>query len=55
MLYSPATRQLAAKYIVDNDMPMEQARKKANEKALRNTAMFLAAYGTTLVVMSKLQ
>ena len=55
MLYSPATRKLAAKYIVDNDMPMEQARKKASEKALRNTAMLLAAYGTTLVVMSKVQ
>ena len=45
LLYSDGTRRLAAKYIVDNNMSMTEARSKANEVAMRNTAIFLAVYG----------
>lgn len=40
-----ATRQLAAKYVVKNNMSIEDAKKKANKVARRNTAIVLAAYG----------
>ena len=49
MLYISGTRKQAAKYIVDNNMSIGDARKRANEDAVRNTALFLAAYGAIAV------
>ena len=48
-VYNNATRKKAAKYIVDNNMPVEEAKKKAKKEAWRNTAVVLAAYGGILV------
>lgn len=45
LLANDATRQLAAKYVVKNNMSVEEAKKKANKVAARNTAIILAAYG----------
>lgn len=44
-LWSDATRKKAAKYMVDNNMSMKDANKKAKKVAIRNTAIFLGAYG----------
>lgn len=44
-MYNDATRRKAAKYVVDNDMSVAEATKKAKGEAKRNTAIFLAAYG----------
>lgn len=49
LVYNDATRKLAAKYVVDNNMSMADATKKANNVAKRNTAIFMAAYGTIAV------
>ena len=49
MLYNDATRKQAAKYIVKNNMTVEQATAKANADARRNTAIFMAAYASVLV------
>lgn len=45
MVYNNATRIKAAKYMVDNNMSMKDAKKKANKEAVRNTALILAACG----------
>lgn len=45
MLYNSATRKKAAKYVVNNNMPISEAKKKAQGEALKNTAAFLAIYG----------
>lgn len=45
LLYNDATQKKVAKYVVDNNMSMKEARKKANKQALRNTAAFIVAYG----------
>lgn len=48
LFYNNATRKAAAKYMVDNNMTMEEAKKKAKKKAIRNTGAILgglAAYG----------
>lgn len=44
-VYNSATRKKAAKYVVDNNMSMADATKKAKGDAWRNTAAFLAVYG----------
>lgn len=49
LLWNNATRKLAAKYVVDKNMSMDDARKKANGVAKRNTAIFLGAYGAMTV------
>ncbi len=49
LFYNNATRKLAAKYIVDNDMSVEEATKKAKTAAWRNTAILTAAYGAYTV------
>lgn len=46
--YNDATRKKAAQYMVDNNMSMGDARKKANKEAIRNTAIILGAYGGVL-------
>lgn len=45
MTYNDATRRKAAKYVVDKNMPVAEATKKAEGEAIRNTALFVAAYG----------
>ena len=42
--YNDAVRKKAAKYIVDNDMSVAEATKKAKGDAWRNTAMMVGAY-----------
>lgn len=44
-MYNNATRKLAAKYVVDKNMSVSDAKKKANKAAIRNAAIFLGAYG----------
>lgn len=55
LLYNNATRKLAAKYVVNNNMSVSDAKKKANKVAIRNTALIVGAYGaTTMVELYKL-
>lgn len=49
LVYNNATRKKAAKYIVDNNMTMAEATKRANSDARRNTALVLGVYGAVLV------
>lgn len=44
--YSEGTRKKAAKYVVDNNMSMDDAVKRANKDAQRNTAIILGVYGS---------
>lgn len=44
LIYSDATRKKAAKYVVDNNMSVSEATKKAQGDAWRNTAAFVAGY-----------
>lgn len=45
LIYNNATRKKAAKYVVDNDMSVEEASKRAKGDAIRNTTLMVAAYG----------
>lgn len=45
LMWNDATRKKAAKYVVDHNMSMEEANKKAIGDAKRNTAIILGAYG----------
>lgn len=49
LIYNNATRKKAAKYIVDNDMSVADATKKAKGDAWRNTAAMVAAYSAVTV------
>lgn len=49
LTYSSGTRKVAAKYIVDNNMSVAEATKKAKGDAWRNTAAFVAVYGGVTV------
>lgn len=49
LTYNNATRKQVAKYIVDNNMSVSEATKKANSVAKRNTAIVLGAYGAVAV------
>lgn len=49
LVYNNATRKKAAKYVVDNNMSIKDATKKANSDARRNTAILLGAYGAIAV------
>lgn len=49
LVYNDKTRQLAAKYMVDNNMTMKDATSKANSVAKRNTAIFVGAYAAVTV------
>lgn len=54
LMYNDATRRKAAKYIVDNDMPMTEAVKKAKGDAWRNSAALVTAVGgVTLAYLYK--
>lgn len=45
LLFSDSTRKKAAKYVVDNNMSISDAKKKANKEAIRNTAVILGVVG----------
>lgn len=45
LLFNTNTRKLAAKYVVDNNMSVAEATKKSHEAAIKNTVIFMAAYG----------
>lgn len=49
MLYNSATHKKAAKYVVDNNMSVAEATKKAKGDAWKNTAAFVAAYGAVAI------
>ena len=49
LMFNDATRRKAAQYVVDNDISVDEAIKKSNSEAIRNTAMFIAAYGAVSV------
>lgn len=49
LLYNNATRKRAAKYVVDNNMSLADATKKAKGDAKRNTAILLATYGAMAI------
>ena len=54
--YNNATRKAAAKYVVDNNMSMSEAKQKANKEAMRNTAVLVAAYGAyTMYELNRLR
>ena len=44
-VYNNATRKKAAKYVVDNNMTVAEANKRAKKDAMRNTVIILAAIG----------
>lgn len=49
LVYNSATRKKAAKYVIDNDMTVAEATKRSKKEAMRNTALFMAAYGAMSV------
>ena len=49
LIYNNATRRKAAKYIVDNNMSVSEATKKAQGYARRKTAAMIAFYGASAV------
>lgn len=49
LVYNDATRKKAAKYVVDNNMTMSEATKRANQDAIRNTAAIIGIYGAITV------
>lgn len=49
MTYNSATYKKAAKYVVDNNMSVAEATKKAKGDAWKNTAAFVAAYGAVAI------
>lgn len=49
IVYNTGTRTKAAKYIVDKNMSVAEATKKAKGDAWRNTAIFCTAYGAVTV------
>lgn len=49
ILYNNATRKAAAKYVVDNNMSIQDATKRANSEAKRNTAILVGAFGAYTV------
>lgn len=49
LIYNNATRKKAAKYVVDHNMSVADATKKAKGDAWRNTAALLTVYGAVTV------
>lgn len=45
LVYNDKTRKTAAKYVVDHNMTIAEANKRAESEAWRNTAAFVAVYG----------
>lgn len=49
LIYNDAVRKRAAKYVVDNNMSVAEATKKAESNAWRNSAILVAGYGAIAV------
>ena len=49
LIYGGSSRNKAAKYVVDNNMSISDAKKKANKEAIRNSAIILGTYGAIKV------
>lgn len=49
MIFSDNVRRQAAKYVVDNNMSVSEARKRANKEAVASVAASLALYGALSV------
>ena len=49
LMFNDATRLKAAKYVVNNNMSVSEAKKKANKESIRNTALLLGAYGAVKI------
>lgn len=49
LIYNDAVRKKAAKYVVDKNMSVADATKKAKSDARRNTAALLAVYGAVTI------
>lgn len=49
LVYNSATHKRAAKYVVDNNMTVSDATKKAKTDAWRNTAAFVAGYAAVSI------
>ena len=49
LVYNDATRKRAAKYVVDNNMTVADATKKAKTDAWRNTAAFVAGFAAVSI------
>jgi hypothetical protein len=50
LIFNSATRDRAAKYMVDNDMSLKDAKHKATSDAIRNTGLLAAGLGAYYVV-----
>lgn len=55
MLFNEATMKKAAKYVVDNNMSVEEATKKARNAAVRNTAIAVVAMVGYQVINNRLR
>ena len=53
IIYNNATRKRAAKYMVDHNMSMDEARSKANNEAVRNTILATIATFGAIKLASK--
>ena len=52
-MYSEATNRKAAQYVVDHNMSISEARKKARGDAWKKSAILLGTYGTISYVTAK--
>lgn len=50
LTYNRATRRKAAKYMVDNNMPMSEATKKAKNEAWRNSAIAMVGAAGAITI-----
>ena len=53
LLFSKGTQKRAAKYVVDNNMSVHDAKRRANRDAAVNTALVLGAYGAATLAKRK--
>lgn len=53
LVFNKSTRKTAAKYIVDHNMTFEAAKRAANQKAIRNTALILGVIGAQQMFRKK--
>lgn len=49
LIFNVKTRRKAAEYVIDHNMSIAEAKKKANKQAIRNTAIILSAIGAMQV------
>lgn len=54
VVYNSATRKKAAQYVVDNNMSISDAKKKANQLAVKNTTTLLATIGAATLISKRI-